>query len=167
VKRPLAPRVGAENVICASGTGFFCASVTVTASRIEKGVPAIVDCVEPTPVVSLAGLPARFEREKLTGVTVGAPPLPALSFPPAPPLETAAVAVNDPAVLFAVKSGELATPFAPVVAVAWAPPPAKLALALELVPHVLAPPEPSVNVTVVPATGLPPASRTVTCSGWG
>ena len=23
------------------------------------------------------------------------------------------------------------------------------------------------NVTVVPATGLPPASRTLTCSGWG
>ena len=53
--------------------------------------------------------------------------------------ETAAVAVNDPAVLFAVRSGELATPVAPVVAVAWAPPPVKVAPALEevVVPHAL------------------------------
>ena len=36
-KRPLAPRVGAENVTCAPGTGFRSASVTVTASRIGKG----------------------------------------------------------------------------------------------------------------------------------
>ncbi len=139
MKRPLAPRVGAENVICAPGTGFFSASVTVTARRIGKGVPARVDCVEPTPVVSLAGLPARFEREKLTGVTVGDPAFGGAFIPAPPLLETEAVAVNDPAVLFAVNSGELATPYASVVAVAWAPPPVKLAPALEevVVPHAL------------------------------
>jgi hypothetical protein len=115
-----------------------------------------VDCVEPTPGVSLVGLPARFEREKLTGVAASLPEAAEFSLPDPPEgslPETAAVAVNDPAVLFAVSSGELATPDVSVVAVAWAPPPVKLAPALEelLVPHVLEPPEPSVNVTVVPA----------------
>ncbi len=161
---------GAENVISASGTGFFCASVTVTASRIGNGVPAGVDCVEPTPGVSLAGLPARFEREKLTGVAASLPEGAEFSLPDPPEgslPETAAVAVNDPAVLFAVNAGELATPLAPVVAVAWVPPPVKLALAAAAVPHALEAPEPSVNVTVVPATGLPSASSTLTCSGSG
>ena len=55
--------------------------------------------------------------------------MPALSLPPPPPLETAAVAVNEPAAVFAVNAGEVARPLAPVVAVAWVPPPAKLALA--------------------------------------
>ena len=72
------------------------------------------------------------------------------SLPDAP-----AVAVNDPAVLFAVNAGEVARPLASVVDVAWVPPPAKLALALAPVPHALEPLAPSVNVTVVPATGLP------------
>ena len=123
--------------------------------------------MEPTPGAILVGLPARFDSEKLTGVTVGAPALPALSFPLPPPLETEAVAVNDPAAVFAVNAGEVARPLASVVAVAWAPPPAKLALAAALVPQALAAAEPSVNVTVVPATGLPSASRTLTCSGCG
>ena len=90
--------------------------------------------------------------------------LPAGSLP-----ERAAVAVNDPAVPFAVSSGELATPPAPVVVLAWVPPPVKLAPALEELPvaHALEAPEPSVNVTVVPATGLPAESSTLTCSGLG
>ena len=58
--------------------------------------------------------------EKLTGATLGSPALRALSLPPAPPpLETEAVAVNDPAAVFAVSAGELARPLASVVAVAW------------------------------------------------
>jgi hypothetical protein len=148
-------------------TGFFCASVTVTASLIGKGVPVEVDCVAPTPGVSLAGLPARFEREKLTGVTVGAAAVPVLSLPLPPPLESEAVAVNEPAAGFAVNAGEVARPFASVVAVASVPPPAKLALAAALVPQVPAVAEPSAKVTVAAATGLPPASRTLTCSGSG
>src|ERR1039458_9444371 len=82
----------------------------VTASRIEKGGPAVVDCVEPTPVVSLVGFPARFEREKLTAVAASLLEAAGFSLPDPPEgslPETATVAVNDPAVLFAVKSGEL------------------------------------------------------------
>ena len=128
--------------------------------------------VEPTPVASLVGSPARFEREKLTGVAASAPETAEFSLPDPPEgslSETVAVAVNDPAVLFAAKIGELATPDALVVAVAWVPPPAKFAPALEelLVPHALELLEPSVNVTVVPTTGLPLASSTRTCSGSG
>ena len=75
--------------------------------------------------------------------------------------------MNEPAAVFAVNGGEVAMPLAAVVAVAWVPPPAKLALAAAARPHALALPVASVNVTVAPATGLPPASRTLTCSGSG
>ncbi len=79
------------------------------------------------------------------------------------------MAVNEPAVVFAANVGEVARPFASVVAVAWVPPPAKVALALEevVVPQGLVPPDPSVKATVVPAIGLPPESSTLTCSGCG
>ncbi len=167
VKRPLAPARGAENVMSAPGTGFFCASVAVTASRIGNGLPTEVDCVEPTPRVSLEGLPARFESEKLTGVRVGAAALPGLSFPLPPPLETEAVAVNEPAAVFAMIAGEVARPLASVLAVVWVPPPAKLAPATEAVPQVPALAGSSMNVTVAPATGLPLVSRTLTCNGFG
>ena len=105
------------------------------------------------PCGELGGLAGEVWSTKLTGVTVGASVLPALSLPPPPPLETEAVAVDEPAAVFAVNTGEVARPLASVVAVAWAPPPVKLALATALVPHALALAEPSVNVTVVPATG--------------
>ena len=39
MKRPLAPAAGAENVTSAPGTGFFSASVTVTARRIGNALP--------------------------------------------------------------------------------------------------------------------------------
>ena len=105
--------------------------------------------------------------EKLTGVA--APLLEAAEASlPDPPVgslpETPTVAVNDPAVVFAVNAGEVATPLASVVAVAWVLPSSKLALATALVPQ--APPvaEPSVNVTVAPTTGLPLASSTRTAA---
>jgi hypothetical protein len=121
--------------------------------------------------VSETGLPARFDSEKLTDVAAPPADAPELSLadpPPASLPETAAVAVNNPAVAFAVKSGELATPLAPVVALASVAPPVNVAPALAelLAPHAPGPPEASANATVAPATGLPFASSTLTCSGW-
>ena len=167
-KRPLGPRVGALKLTSASGTRLPSASVTVTASRIVKRAPAGVDCVAPAPGVSLAGLPARLRSAKLTGVAL-AVALPLPDSPAPEELDSAAVAVNGPVALLAVNGGELATPAAPVVSLAWVAPPRKLAPALELLPHTSEPPPPappSVNVTVLPATGLPSASSTWTCSGW-
>ncbi len=83
MKRPLTPAAGAEKLTSAPGTGFLSASVTVTARRIGNAAPAVVDWVEPTPGAILAGLPARFTSEKLTGATVDTPALPVLSVPPA------------------------------------------------------------------------------------
>src|SRR3984885_16212997 len=59
VKSPLGPRVGAVNVPSTPGTGFFSASVTVTARWIGKRDPTRVAWLTPTPVVSLVGFPAR------------------------------------------------------------------------------------------------------------
>jgi hypothetical protein len=66
---------------------------------------------------------------------------------------TVAVAVNLPAVAFASNDGEVATPEAFVVSVAWAEPPAKLAPGLALDPAEPDPPapEPMANVTLVSA----------------
>src|SRR5580692_6742828 len=60
VKYPLGPRLGAANVTNTPGTGFFSASVTVTARRIGKCVAVGVDCVAPTPTVSFLGPSARL-----------------------------------------------------------------------------------------------------------
>ena len=60
----------------------------------------------------VGGLPARLSSEKLAASLVPA---------------VAAVAVNRPAVALALKRGEVATPEALVVSVAWLAPPAKLA----------------------------------------
>ena len=68
---------------------------------------------------------------------------------------TVAVTMYGPAVLFAVKTGEVATPAAVVTAVTVVAPPAKLPLA---------PVVGAVNVTVAPLTTLPPESFTVACS---
>src|SRR5580693_1907328 len=168
MKRPLTP-AGAEKVTSVPGTGFLSVSVTVTARRIGNTLPVGADWVEPTPGAILAGLPARFTSEKSTGATTGAWVSSGLSAPPAPafelPPEIEAVATNEPASVVAVRGGELASPPAPVVAVAWVPPPAKVALAPGLALQRPAMPEPSVNVTVTPTTGLSPASTTRTRSG--
>src|SRR5580704_10796403 len=179
VKCALAPRAGAENVTNAPATGFFSASVTVTASPIAKRPPIIVDWLAPTPTVSLAGSPARFARAKLAGVASSEPPEPEPpepeppepALPEGPPpaaCATLAPAAYEPAMLFALNSGDVATPLALVVALASAPAPMKLAPAPEAAAHAPAPVlELSVNVTVAPATGLPSASSTFTRSGWG
>ena len=145
----------------------------MTARPIGNAAPSGVDCVAPTPGVSFAGLPARFEREKRAGVGAPAAPAPPVPEPPEGSLpETAALAVNDPAVALAVNGGEVAMPLAPVLALACALPPTKLALApeLEAAAHPPEPPElpePSVKVTAAPATGAPRASSTLACSDCG
>src|SRR5580704_11914325 len=142
VKCALAPRAGAENVTNAPATGFFSASVTVTASPIAKRPPIIVDWLAPTPTVSLAGSPARFARAKLAGVASSEPPEPE---PPEPEPPEPALPEGPPAAACAT-----------------------LAPAPEAAAHAPAPVlELSVNVTVAPATGLPSTSSTFTRSGWG
>ena len=72
-----------------------------------------------------------------------------------------AVAVKLPAWSLAARRGEVAMPRGPVVAVAWVEPPVKVAPAPPLPAEApAAEAEPSVNVTVAPATGLPEALRT-------
>ena len=130
----------------------------------------MVDWVAPTPVVSLVGFPARFEREKLAGVAASLPEAAGFSLPDPPERslpETAAVAVNEPAVPFAVRSGELATPDAPVVAVASVPPSVKLAPALEVIAARARAAGAERECDRRPGNGVPPESSTLTCSGWG
>src|SRR5947207_8408073 len=88
----------------------------------------------------LAAAPAVFVSEKSAAV--------------ATPATLAVTVYGPPATLLAVKVADVATPLPLVVAVFT--PPAKLPLA----PLPGAP-----NVTVTPATGLPPASFTVATSG--
>ncbi len=111
-KLPLAPPAGAVNVTSAPGTLLPNASVTVTASAIEKRVPAWVDSAAAMPGVIVAGLPARSRSAKCAMPVVVA---------------AVAVAVNAPATLPAVNAGEAAMPWMPVIAVAALVPPAKLA----------------------------------------
>ena len=82
---------------------------------------------------------------------------------------TVAVAAKVPLVAFARKPGEVATPSALVVSVAWLVPSSKLApaAAAEPPPAPALPAEPRLNVTVAPTTGLPLASSTRTASGCG
>ena len=95
-------------------------------------------------VLTVGGRPARLASRKLAAALLPV---------------TVAVAVNVPAVAFASKRGEIATPDALVVSVACALPPTKLAPALpapEAPPGAAPPPlEPSVKVTVSPWSGLP------------
>jgi hypothetical protein len=69
-----------------------------------------------------------------------------------------AVPVNEPGVLFAWRGGELASPAAFVVAVAWLPPVRKLAPAPFAAGVRL-------KVTVTPSIGRPALSRTRARSG--
>lgn len=72
------------------------------------------------------------------------------------PLTLAVILYGPPAVPFAVKTGDVATPDAFVVTEAVVPPPAKLPLA---------PLPGAVNVTETPLAGFPPASFTVATNG--
>jgi len=90
-------------------------------------------CGVPALLTMLASAPGVLVIEKLAGAT---------------PL-TVAVTVYEPAVVFAVNAGAVATPLALVVTVA-------------LAPNVPEAPEPgAVNVTLTPGIGLESASRTM------
>ena len=113
-KRPDAPDAGAENPTVIPGVGSPSLSVTVTASRIGKRVPAAVDSAAATPAAIAAGLPGRLRSVKLAAFVVPV---------------VVAVAVKVPAVVFAVSRGEVAIPEALVVSVAWLLPPTNVAAA--------------------------------------
>jgi hypothetical protein len=136
---PLAPLPGAVNVTTTPLRGLLPASVTF-ACRVEAKTVLIVAFCGVPPVGTIAEAdPARFDSAKLAGV-----PTPA----------AAADTVNAPALPFAVKTADVATPAAFVVAV--------------LIPPVndpLAPLPGAVNVTSTPLTGLLLASLTVATNG--
>src|SRR5436309_2741519 len=111
-KRPLGPSLGAENTMAAPRTALPFSSRTVTANGTTKRDPTTVDSPEAAPAATLLGAPARLTSLYAAGA--------------APP-DTVAVTVNAPAVLFATSGGELAVPSGPVIAVATAAPPRKLA----------------------------------------
>ena len=102
MKRPLAPAAGAENVTSAPGTGFFSASVTVTASRIGNARSRGGGLRGADPGGELGGLAGevvqgesspRRRRRAIAMRLPGAVRLPA----PRRSLEHGAVAVNEPA----------------------------------------------------------------------
>src|SRR6202158_3486267 len=138
--RPEAPDPGAVNVTLTPGTGLLPASRTGTASALAKAVLTVADCgVVPALAVIVVALPAVLVSEKLTLVS---------------PLAAAVTVYGPPAVALAV-NGAAATPDALVATVI-------VVVLLETRPE--APDPGAVNVTLTPATGLLPASRTVTAS---
>jgi hypothetical protein len=131
---PDAPEPGAANVTLTPGTGLASASRTVALSTVANAVLTVVLCGVPAVAVILAATPGVLVSEKLAGV--------------ATPL-TVAVTVYEPDVALAVNAGAVATPLALVVTVG-------------LPANVPEAPEPgAANVTLIPATGLEAASRTV------
>src|SRR6202158_5225273 len=140
LNRPEAPDPGAVNVTLTPATGLLPASRTVTASALAKAVLTVADCgVVPALAVIVVALPAVLVSEKLTLVS---------------PLAAAVTVYGPPAVALAV-NGAAATPDALVATVI-------VVVLLENRPE--APDPGAVNVTLTPATGLLPASRTVTAS---
>jgi len=135
---PDAPDPGAVNVTFTAGTGLLPASFTVTANALAKAVLIVADCgVVPAFADIDAAAPGVFVSEKFTVVS---------------PVAAAVTVYGPPAVAFAVNGAE-ATPDAFVTTVI-------VAVALLNLPDA---PEPgAVNVTFTPATGLLPASLTVT-----
>ena len=138
-KVPLAPLVGAVNVTTTPLTGLFPASVTNTTNGAVNAVLIATLWPEPLDTATLAGGAPRFVSEKFAEVA---------------PVALATTLYGPPEVAFAVKTAEVATPLAFVVAVFT--PPAKVPLA----PLVGA-----VKVTSTPLTGLFPASVTVATNG--
>ena len=135
---PEAPAPGAVNVTLTPGTGLVPASLTVTARAFAKAVFTVADCgVVPAFAVIVDGAPAVFVSEKLTGVT---------------PVAEAVTVYGPPAVPLAVNGAD-ATPEAFV---------ATVIVFVELLNTPDAPAPGAVNVTLTPATGTLPASRTVT-----
>jgi NADH:ubiquinone oxidoreductase subunit K len=136
---PLAPLAGGVNVTSTPLTGLFPASVTVATSGAANAVLMVAFCPEPLVAATLAAGPALFVSEKFADVA---------------PVALATTLYGPPAVALAVKTAEVATPLALVVAVFT--PPAKVPLA---------PAPGGVKVTSTPLTGLFPASVTVATKG--
>jgi hypothetical protein len=137
---PLGPELGAVYVTVAFATALPLESVTVTTRGYANGVLIRANWPLPDVTVMLPGAPAVLFSGKVAAAVT--------------PL-TLALAEKPPAVPFADKAGEVATPEELVVAGAVVPPPANVALA----------PEPGVlNVTVTFGTGLLLASFTITTS---
>jgi hypothetical protein len=141
-KVPLAPDAGAVNVTATPLAGFEPLSNTVALSGDANEVLTALLCgVPPVAVIEAAG-PAMLVRLKLAGVVTPA---------------TVAVTVSAPAVPFAVKGADVATPLAFVVAV----------LVFDAVSAnvPLAPVAGALNTTTAPLTGFWPLSTTVTTIG--
>jgi len=133
----LAPDAGTANVTVTPLTGLFPASFTVTCSAVPNAVLITALCGVPAVAIMDAADPEVLVRVKLAGVVTP---------------ETLAVTLYEPVVELAVIAEDVATPLALVTAVF---PLTKVALA----------PEPgTAKVTVIPLTGLFPASFTVTWS---
>ena len=139
-KDPLAPLAGAVKVTETPETPLALLSVTVTASAAKAVFTATLCELPPAMMIFEAG-PGKLVNEKA-----------ALAVTPV----TAAFTVYTPAVVFAVNTGEVATPLALVVTVAVAPVPGAANVPLATL-------EGAVNVTVALFTGLPPLSFTVAC----
>lgn len=109
---PLAPLAGAVNVTVTPGTGLLLASLTVTASRVEKAVVTFADCgVVPALALICVAVPGLFVREKLAVVAEPA----------------AATILKAPLIALAVITAEVARPEEFVIAVLT--PPANVTLA--------------------------------------
>jgi hypothetical protein len=136
---PLAPLPGAVNVTTTPLTGLFPASVTVATNGAPNAVLIVALCPDPLVTTTLAAGPAVLVNEKFAEVA---------------PVVLATTLYGPPAVAFAAKVADVATPLAFVVAVFT--PPANVPLA----PLVGA-----VNVNTTPLTGLFPESVTVATNG--
>src|SRR4029077_10785629 len=133
-KVPLAPLVGALNVIVLPGTGFPKASCTVAARFVGKAVFTVVLCGVPAVAVIEAGGPGRLVITK-PGFVVR--------------VFAVAVTVYLPEVVLALRTCDVAIPLALVIAVF---PQAKTPLA---------PLVGGLNVTSKPETGCAELSSTV------
>jgi len=136
---PLAPLAGGVNVTTTPLTGLFPESVTVATRGAANAVLIAADCGVPLVAATFAAGPALFVRTKFADVA---------------PVALATTLYGPPAMALAVKTAEVATPLALVVAVFT--PPANVPLA---------PDAGGVNVTTTPLTGLLPASVTVATMG--
>jgi hypothetical protein len=140
---PDAPDPGAVNVTFTPLTGLLPASFTVTARGLAKAVLTVADCgVVPAFAVIVVAVPAVFVSEKFTLVR----------------LVAAAVTVYGPPTLAFAVNGADAIPDAFV---------GTTIVAVLLLNNPDAPDPGAVNVTFTPATGLLPASFTVTANAVG
>ena len=137
-KVPLAPAAGGVKVTSTPLTGLFPESVTVAPKGAANAVLIAALWPEPLVAATFAAGPVRFVSAKFAEVAPTA----------------LATTLQGPAVEFAVKTADVATPLPLVVAVFTPPANAPLAPAAG-----------GVNVTSTPLTGLFPASVTVATRG--